>query len=66
MRSSALSYLDPFLVVTIVYDKDSGRSRGFGFVIFSSEDDAKCAKDAMDGKVRQIIPHYIIARRNSF
>ncbi|KAG4401165.1 hypothetical protein GLYMA_07G214800v4 [Glycine max] len=30
--------------------EDSGRSRGFGFVIFSNEDDAKCAKDAMDGK----------------
>ncbi|GAU42102.1 hypothetical protein TSUD_134860 [Trifolium subterraneum] len=37
--------------VTIVYDKDSGRARGFGFVIFSNEDDAKSAKDAMDGKV---------------
>ncbi|KAK9924487.1 hypothetical protein M0R45_032853 [Rubus argutus] len=36
--------------VNIVYDKDSGRSRGFGFVNFSKEDDAKCAKDAMDGK----------------
>ncbi|XP_027346357.1 glycine-rich RNA-binding protein 4, mitochondrial [Abrus precatorius] len=36
--------------VRIVYDKDSGRSRGFGFVIFSNDDDAKCAKDAMDGK----------------
>lgn len=66
MRSSALSYLDPFLVVTIVYDKDSGRSRGFGFVIFSNEDDAKCAKDAMDGKVRKIIPYNIIACRSSF
>lgn len=64
--SSASNYLGPLLVVRIVYDKDSGKSRGFGFVIFSNEDDAKCAKDAMDGKVRQIIPHYIIARRNSF
>ncbi|KAL2333611.1 hypothetical protein Fmac_014824 [Flemingia macrophylla] len=40
----------PFLVVRVVYDKDSGRSRGFGFVIFTNEDDAKCAKHAMDGK----------------
>lgn len=36
--------------VRIVYDKDSGRARGFGFVIFSNEDAAKSAKDAMDGK----------------
>lgn len=36
--------------MNIVYDKDSGRSRGFGFVNFSKEDDAKFAKDAMDGK----------------
>ncbi|KAJ4730093.1 Glycine-rich RNA-binding protein [Melia azedarach] len=36
--------------VKIIYDKDSGRSRGFGFVHFSKEDHAKCAKDAMDGK----------------
>uniref|UniRef100_A0A2N9GJP4 RRM domain-containing protein n=1 Tax=Fagus sylvatica TaxID=28930 RepID=A0A2N9GJP4_FAGSY len=36
--------------VNILYDKDSGRSRGFGFVNFSKEDDARCAKDAMDGK----------------
>ncbi|CAJ2668553.1 unnamed protein product [Trifolium pratense] len=35
--------------VRIVYDKDSGRARGFGFVIFTNEDDAKSAKDAMDG-----------------
>lgn len=58
--------MGPLLVVRIVYDKDSGKSRGFGFVIFSNEDDAKCAKDAMDGKVRKIIPYNIIACRSSF
>ncbi|KAE8670505.1 Glycine-rich RNA-binding protein 4 [Hibiscus syriacus] len=33
-----------------MYDKDSGRSRGFGFVHFSNADEAMSAKDAMDGK----------------
>ncbi|PWZ11110.1 hypothetical protein Zm00014a_043077 [Zea mays] len=37
--------------VRIMYDKNSGRSRGFGFVHFSNDNEAKCAKDAMDGKV---------------
>ncbi|GLT94068.1 hypothetical protein SLE2022_118290 [Rubroshorea leprosula] len=36
--------------VRIIYDKDSGRSRGFGFVHFCKEDEAMSAKDAMDGK----------------
>ncbi|KAK3445882.1 hypothetical protein EUGRSUZ_A01097 [Eucalyptus grandis] len=36
--------------VKILYDKDSGRSRGFGFVCFTNQADATCAKDAMDGK----------------
>ncbi|KAG8078845.1 hypothetical protein GUJ93_ZPchr0007g6248 [Zizania palustris] len=40
-----------FYAVRIVYDKNSGRSRGFGFVHFSNDIDAKCAKDSMDGKV---------------
>ncbi|GMN53766.1 hypothetical protein TIFTF001_022900 [Ficus carica] len=36
--------------VRIVYDKDSGRSRGFGFVHFLKEEDAVSAKESMDGK----------------
>ncbi|CAN0897053.1 Glycine-rich RNA-binding protein 4, mitochondrial [Linum grandiflorum] len=36
--------------VRIAYDRESGRSRGFGFVSFTKEDEAMVAKDAMDGK----------------
>lgn len=33
----------------VVTDRESGRSRGFGFVEFSSDDEAQAAIDAMDG-----------------
>lgn len=38
-----------------MYDKDTGRSRGFGFVYFANDNDATCAKDSMDGKVCNIL-----------
>ncbi|PKA60909.1 Glycine-rich RNA-binding protein 4, mitochondrial [Apostasia shenzhenica] len=46
----AFSSFGEVIEVRIMYDKDTGRSRGFGFVSFSKEYEAKCAKDAMDGK----------------
>ena len=33
----------------VIQDRDSGRSRGFGFVTFSSEDAAQTAMAAMNG-----------------
>ena len=35
-------------------DRDTGRSRGFGFVNFADEEAAKSALTAMDGQVRFI------------
>ncbi|KAL9274815.1 Glycine-rich RNA-binding protein 4, mitochondrial-like protein [Drosera capensis] len=46
----AFSSFGDIMEVRIMYDKDTGRSRGFGFVYFSEDDSASHAKDAMDGK----------------
>ncbi|KAG5607631.1 hypothetical protein H5410_029123 [Solanum commersonii] len=40
----------PLFLSKVIIDRDSGRSRGFGFVNFSDEDCAKEAMNAMDGQ----------------
>ncbi|XP_025818514.1 glycine-rich RNA-binding protein 4, mitochondrial-like isoform X3 [Panicum hallii] len=49
--TDAFSSFGTVTEVRIMYDKNSGRSRGFGFVHFSNDHEAKYARDAMDGKV---------------
>lgn len=34
----------------VIMDRDSGRSRGFGFVEMASDDEARAAIEALDGK----------------
>lgn len=46
----------PFLV-DVIRDKETGRSRGFGFVKYESVDDAKDAMTAMNGKVCERFYH---------
>ncbi|GMH29885.1 hypothetical protein Nepgr_031728 [Nepenthes gracilis] len=38
-----------FLSAKVIYERETGRSRGFGFVTFSSAEEAKSALDAMNG-----------------
>lgn len=42
--------------VVVVKDRETQRSRGFGFVTFENIDDAKDAMMAMNGKVRAAAP----------
>ncbi|KAL0309465.1 UNVERIFIED_CONTAM: ribonucleoprotein, chloroplastic [Sesamum radiatum] len=38
-----------FLSAKVIYDRDSGRSRGFGFITFTSAEEVQSALNAMNG-----------------
>lgn len=44
------------LAAKIVMDRGSGRSKGFGFVTYASEEEAEKAVSGMNGKVKLTPP----------
>ena len=40
-----------FLAARVIVDRETGRSRGFGFVTYTSGEEASAAIQALDGKV---------------
>ena len=48
--NEAFSEFGEIVSATVVKDRVSGRSRGFGFVEFAEEESAQSAKEAMNGK----------------
>lgn len=49
----AFSGFGEVVEATVITDRESGRSRGFGFVSFSSSESASSALSAMDGQALQ-------------
>ncbi|XP_008784055.2 small RNA-binding protein 11, chloroplastic-like [Phoenix dactylifera] len=49
--SEAFSQYGQVIEAKIIMDRASERSKGFGFVTFASEDEAKTARTEMNGKV---------------
>ncbi|KAJ0451904.1 putative RNA recognition motif domain, nucleotide-binding alpha-beta plait domain superfamily [Helianthus annuus] len=46
--------------VRVVYDRGSGRSKGFGFVTYGSMDEVNKAIDSMDGLVSIVLYKHLI------
>ena len=45
------------LSAKVIYERDSGRSRGFGFVTFQTAEDVEAALNDMNGVVRTNLVH---------
>jgi len=45
------------LEARVIYDRDSGRSRGFGFVTYSSPEEVSSAIESLDGVVSKYLCH---------
>lgn len=42
------------LSAKVIYERDTGRSRGFGFISFETAEDVESALNAMNGMVRMV------------
>lgn len=42
------------LPVKVIMDRETGRSRGFGFITFATSEDASSAIQGMDGQVLSV------------
>ena len=51
MVSHLFVYVASCICPQVVYDRDTGRSRGFGFVTMNSPEDAQAAIERFDGSV---------------
>lgn len=49
--NQAFAAIGPVLEAKVITDRDTGRSRGFGFVTFDSAEDARTAISQMDGSM---------------